>query len=310
MQRNTVRHALTIACNELELVLLRSQLAGATWTAARAHEHHICTDPRCPHCGAPAETDEHMLWACHSWEPARAAWRPLLEAAARPLPTLAVPSVWPACLPSAGLLLLALVPDKDALQLANDVLYRLYGMFLAVLAARKTAMDAAQQGGDPVQPFSVRRGAGRLTHAQPIHGTNLGRAHCPGLRPDPRWMHLRGCRRIVRGRRRFCMPCCGGQGPCCGSLARAKSNTWNWPWISKSMRVGPSQRPQGTSWRGVSCHYVNARTCSSSPSTERNSFCVLVSFSGASCAHFAMRLSRLEGTDAWVARRGLFLHAA
>ena len=62
--RDAVRHALTVACNELELVLLRSQLAGATWTAARAHEHRIRTDPRCPHCGAPTETDEHMLWPC------------------------------------------------------------------------------------------------------------------------------------------------------------------------------------------------------------------------------------------------------
>ena len=58
-----------------------------------------------------------MLWACPSWEPARAAWRPLAEAATRPLPTLAVPSASPACLRSAGLLPLTLVPDDDALQL-------------------------------------------------------------------------------------------------------------------------------------------------------------------------------------------------
>ena len=99
------------------------------------------------------------------------------------------------------------------------------------------------------------------------------------------------------------MPCCGGQGPCCGSLARAKSRTWNWPSISKSMRAGPSQRLEGTSWRGVSCHFVNVRTCSSSRWTERNSFCVLVSSLGASCARFAMHLSRSEATGAWVARR-------
>ena len=185
VQRDAVRHALTVAYNEPELVLLGSQLAGATWTAARAHEHHICTDPCCPHFGAPAKTDEHMLWACHSLKPARAAWRLLVEAAARPLLTLAVPSAWPACLPSAGLLLLALMPDNDALQLAKDLPYRLYGMFLVVPAARKTALDAAQQRGDPVRPSSVHRGAGRLAHAQPIHGTNLGWAHCPGLRPEP-----------------------------------------------------------------------------------------------------------------------------
>ena len=120
-----------------------------------------------------------MLGACTPWEPARAAWRPLVEAAARPLPTLAVVFAWPAHLRSAGLLPLALVPNNDALQLAKDLLYRLYGMFLAVLVARKTALGAAQQQRSNVRPSSARRGAGRRTHTVPIRGTNLGRAHCP-----------------------------------------------------------------------------------------------------------------------------------
>ena len=185
VQRDAVRHALTVACNELELVLLRSQLAGATWTAARAHEHRIRTDPRCPHCGAPTEMDEHMLWACPSWEPARAAWRPLVEAAARPLPTLAVPSAWPAYLRSAGLLPLALVPDNDALQLAKDLLYRLYGMFLAVLAARKTALDAAQQRGDHRSTvFGPARGRAPDTRAAyPWHQLGAGPLPMPPARP-------------------------------------------------------------------------------------------------------------------------------
>ena len=185
VQRDAVRHALTVAGNELELVLLRSQLAGATWTAARAHEHRIRTDPRCPHCGAPTETDEHMLWSCPSWEPARAAWRPLVEAAARPLPTLAVPSAWPACLRSAGLLPLALVPDSDALQLAKDLLYRLYGMFLAVLAARKTALDAAQQRGDQRSTvFGPARGrAPDARAAYPWHQLGAGPLPRPPARP-------------------------------------------------------------------------------------------------------------------------------
>ena len=185
VQRDAVRHALTVAGNELELVLLRSQLAGATWTAARAHEHRIRTDPRCPHCGAPTETDEHMLWSCPSWEPARAAWRPLVEAAARPLPTLAVPSAWPACLRSAGLLPLALVPDSDALQLAKDLLYRLYGMFLAVLAARKTALDAAEQRGDQRSTvFGPARGrAPDARAAYPWHQLGAGPLPRPPARP-------------------------------------------------------------------------------------------------------------------------------
>ena len=126
-----------------------------------------------------------MLWACPSWEPARAAWRPLVEAAARPLPTLAVPSAWPACLRSAGLLPLALVPDNDALQLAKDLLYRLYGMFLAVLAARKTALDAAQQRGDQCSTvFGPARGrAPDARTAYPWHQLGAGPLPMPPARP-------------------------------------------------------------------------------------------------------------------------------
>ena len=126
-----------------------------------------------------------LLISCPSWEPARAAWRPLVEAAARPLPTLAVPSAWPACLRSAGLLPLALVPDSDALQLAKDLLYRLYGMFLAVLAARKTALDAAQQRGDQRSTvFGPARGrAPDARAAYPWHQLGAGPLPRPPARP-------------------------------------------------------------------------------------------------------------------------------
>ena len=168
---DTVSHALTVACNELELVMLRSQLARATWTAARSHEHRFCMDPHCPDFGGPTQTDEHLLWACPSWEPARAAWPPLVEAAALPLPTLAAPSAWPACLRWAGLLPLPLLPDNNSLQLAQDLLYRLYGMFHAV--ARKTALDAAQQRGD---------------HRSTVFGLAQGQA--PDARTAYRWHQL------------------------------------------------------------------------------------------------------------------------
>ena len=108
-----------------------------------------------------------------------------MEAAARPLPTLAVPSAWPACLRSAGLLPLALVPDSDALQLAKDLLYRLYGMFLAVLAARKTALDAAQQRGDQRSTvFGPARGrAPDARAAYPWHQLGAGPLPRPPARP-------------------------------------------------------------------------------------------------------------------------------
>ena len=282
VKRDAVRLTLTVACNELEL---RPQLPGATWTAARAHEHRIRTDSRCPHRGALAETDKHILWVCPTCEPA---WRPLVEAAARPLPTLAVPSAWLACLRLAKLLPLALVPDDDALKLAKDRLYRLYGMFLAVLAARKRALDTAEQRGDQrLTVFGLARGrAPDARTAYPWHQLGAGPLPMPPARPP--LDAPEACRRIGPGRRRFCMPRCGGQGPSCGSRARAKSRTWNWPWISYSIWTEPSRRLQGTSWRVVSCHFVNERTCSSSRSTKRNSLCVLVSFLGASYARYAM----------------------
>ena len=112
-----------------------------------------------------------MLWVCLSWEPAHAAWHPLVEAAARPLPTLAGPSARLACVRSAGPLPLALVP---ALQLAKDLLYRLYGVSLAVLVARRTVLDAAQQRGDHSWTvFGVGPGAGRA-HRQSV-GSTWGR---------------------------------------------------------------------------------------------------------------------------------------
>ena len=52
VQREAVLPALSLAGNKQELVLLRSRLAGATWTAARARKHRIRTDKRCPHCRA------------------------------------------------------------------------------------------------------------------------------------------------------------------------------------------------------------------------------------------------------------------
>ena len=140
VQRNAVRHALTMACNKLELVLLHSQLVGATWTGASTRAPHP-PEPALSSVRGPRQNGRTHGVGLPSLQPARAAWRPLLEAAACPLTVMAVPSPWPACLRSAGLLP-AHVPDVDALQLANDLLYRLYGMLLLMLTARKTALDA------------------------------------------------------------------------------------------------------------------------------------------------------------------------
>ena len=90
------------------------------------------------------------------------------------------------------------------------MLYRLYGMFLAVLAVRKTALDATQLRGDQHSTvFGPARGqVPDARTAYPWH--QLGAGPLPKPQPDPRWMHRRGCCRIGPGRRRFCTPCCGG----------------------------------------------------------------------------------------------------
>ena len=210
-------------------------------------------------------------WRCARAVPALCENAPLTPMPSAPMqlnnPTLAVPSAWPACLRLAGLLPLALVPDNDALQLAKDLLYRLYGMFLAVLAARKTALDAAQQRGDHRSTvFGPARGrAPDARAAYPWHQLGAGPLPMPPARPPldapeglpPHWpweatfLHalLRWAGALLW------LP---GQGQV----------TYVELALDFEERAGRAlQRLQGTSWRGVSCHFVNVRTCSSSRST-------------------------------------------
>ena len=214
-------------------------------------------------------------------------WRPLVEAAARPLPTLAVLSAWQACLRSAGLLPLA--PAGPGARRRRATAGKgppvpLVRNFLAVLAARKTALDAAQQRGDHNSTvFGPARGQapdacrGQLGAGPLPRPTARPPLDAPeGLPPHWPWEAA-----FLHALLRW------PWGPCCGSRARAKSHIWNWPGILRSMRAGLSRRLWGTSWQIASCHFANGRTCSSSRSTKRNSFCVLVSLMGASCARNA-----------------------
>ena len=118
----------------MEKSLLRGLLAGAMWTAARVSGHGMHANAACPHCGAAQEDEAHVLWDCPEWDDARGTWLPWLHDAARAIPGLGPPDRWPSCLRKAGLFPLRLAQGVDR-ELLDEFLYRLYYMYLAVLAA-------------------------------------------------------------------------------------------------------------------------------------------------------------------------------
>ena len=126
------------ASTELERSLLRGLLTGAPLRAVRVSGHRMHTNSVCPHCGAAHEDEEHVLWVCPEWESARDAWHPWLQQAIDGLPQLGPPSQWPACLRRAGLMPLHLARGMHRV-LLDEFPYRLYGMCLAVRAARMAA---------------------------------------------------------------------------------------------------------------------------------------------------------------------------
>ena len=139
------RAALWAASTELEKSLLRGLLAGAMWTAARVSGHGMRANSECPHYGAAHEDEAHVLWECPELSDARGTWLPWLNDAAGAIPNLGPPDRWPSCLRKAGLFPLRLAQGVDR-DLLDEFLYRLYGMYLAVLAARMAASQGDQPG--------------------------------------------------------------------------------------------------------------------------------------------------------------------
>ena len=150
------RAALRAASTELEKSLLRGLLAGAMWTAARVSGHGMRANAACPHCGAAHEDEAHVLWDCPEWGDATGTWLSWLNDAAGAIPSLGPPDRWPSCLRKAGLFPLRLAQGVDR-DLLDEFLYRLYGMYLAVLAARMAASAGDQPGhGDSLFPEQLR----------------------------------------------------------------------------------------------------------------------------------------------------------
>ena len=88
---------------------LRGAMAGAIWTARRAHARGLRLDAVCPYCATGStEDEEHILWACPRWDEARGAHLADLEASLPQAPVLGLRADWPLCLRLCGLL-----PEKD-----------------------------------------------------------------------------------------------------------------------------------------------------------------------------------------------------
>ena len=148
---------MTVASWETEHSLLQALQAGAMWTGARVRNHQISDIAACPYCGDPPETEVHLLWDCPRWQTQRAAWLPLVWAKASQLPAFALPSAWPVCLRTTGLLLAALVRPEAADQ-AEQLMYRLYCMYLAVPSACKGAeVEARRDAGAGPSVFAITR---------------------------------------------------------------------------------------------------------------------------------------------------------
>ena len=95
------------------------------------------TTPCAPFVGR-ARGQGAVLWDCPEWEAARATWLPWMHDAADELLQLGPPEQWLACLRRVGLMPLHLSAGMEQARM-DESLYRLYGMYLAVLAARMTA---------------------------------------------------------------------------------------------------------------------------------------------------------------------------
>ena len=190
------RVALPAASTELEKSLLRGLLVGAMWTAARVSGHGLRAIAACPHCGVAHEDEAHVLWDCPEWDDARRAWLPWLHDAAGAIAGLGPPDRWPSRLRKAGLFPLRMAQGVDR-DLLDGFLYRLYCMYLAVLAARMAAGAGDQPGhGDPLFPEQPRprprnpypRGCLRWPHPaqRRPHSPGPARLRRPPPAPDPK----------------------------------------------------------------------------------------------------------------------------
>ena len=160
----------------------------------------------------PPETEVHLLCDCPWWQTQRAAWLLLVQAEAAQLPALALPSVWQVCLHVTGLLPAALVRPKEVDQ-AGRLMYRLYGMYLAVLSAHLGA-EVETRARFPRSLLSRADTLPMRGGATP--GDNWARAHIRRRHQRRRWLCAPARRRGGHGRRPSRWRSCSGPADCGG----------------------------------------------------------------------------------------------
>ena len=201
------RATMRVAATELERPRLRGLLAGALWTAARFRGHRIRDYSACPHCGAAHEDEVHILWDRPEWEAARTEWRPWLLDALEGLPQLGPPPHPPPCLRRAGLMPPRLSQGVERARM-DEFVYHMYGMYLAVTAAR---MAAGQ--GNPEGPWlALFPEAHAPARGSPSRGGTWW-AHCLERRSRSARNHAQGCLRAGGGPRTSCRTSSDGPGP-------------------------------------------------------------------------------------------------
>ena len=105
------------ACDtKLDKSLLIRVMAGAIWTADRAHRRRLRPNGDCPYCPREVQEDEdHLLWRCTTWKTVRDPLLPEIMLLARAL-KLGPLCEWPPCLRLCGLLLESVVARSGQAQ--------------------------------------------------------------------------------------------------------------------------------------------------------------------------------------------------
>ena len=223
---------------------MRRLMAGALWTPARVSGHGMRTNSACPHCGAAHKDKVHVLWDCREWESATGTWRPWLSDAATAIPHLGPRDQWPSCLRKVGLFPLRLTLGVDQ-GLLGEFLYRLCGMYLAVLAARMAANRGDQPGhGDSLFPDQPRPRPRNLYSRDDFVGPLSGDAirHQPRLQPG-----------TGGGPRLLSKTWSGGPGIWPGCWGRRRSSGLGWPRIMRRLWGGRSHPPRTTGYGVRTC---------------------------------------------------------
>ena len=123
--------------------LLRGLMAGAMWIVAQVHGHHPWDTATCLDCSTPHEDEVHIFWDYVEWGEAQAEWLPSVICATTELRQLGPWTIGLlACLQRTGLFLLSFSMGLSKAPL-DKFLYRLYNMYLVVLAA---CMAAGRKG--------------------------------------------------------------------------------------------------------------------------------------------------------------------